>query len=201
MSEERKLGGSRFIAMTAPSPEFISALVSNYRRFCAFLERRLGNASDAEDILQAAFLKSLEKGDTIRDGDTVVAWFYHLLRNALIDHYRHRGVERRALARVAGISLDTDQPEPAVERAICQCVHDLLPTINQDYAALLRRVDLDGASISDVAAQTRMTPNNVGVKLHRARSALRKRLVLSCGTCAEHGCLDCSCGRTPRQHP
>jgi hypothetical protein len=57
-----------------------------------------------------------------------------------------------------------------VERAICQCVHDLLPTINENYAALLRRVDLDGASIADVAAETGMSPNNVRLTLHRARS-------------------------------
>ncbi len=57
-----------------------------------------------------------------------------------------------------------------MERAICQRVHDLLPTINENYAALLRRVDLDEASIADVAAETGMSPNNVPVKLHRARS-------------------------------
>jgi len=33
------------------------------------------------------------------------------------------------------------------------------------------------------------------VRLHRARAALREKLVRSCRTCAEHGCLDCSCGR------
>ncbi len=183
-----------------PTPELIGMLVGSHRRFRAFLERRVGNASDAEDILQAAFLKSIEKGDSIRGGETVVAWFYRLLRNALIDHYRHRGAERAALARAAGLAIDTDEPEPAVERAICQCVNDLLPTIKEDYAALLRRVDLEGASIADVAAKTRMTPNNVRVKLHRARTALRKQLELCCGACAEHGCLDCTCRHSPGHH-
>ncbi|NIM50954.1 MAG: sigma-70 family RNA polymerase sigma factor [Gemmatimonadales bacterium] len=183
-----------------PTSELISVLVGNHRRFRAFLQRRVGDASDAEDILQAAFLKSVERGDTVRDGETVVAWFYRLLRNALIDYYRQRDAERRALGRIAGLRIDTAEPEHAVERAICLCVHDLLPTINQDYAALLRRVDLDGVSIADVAAEAGMTPNNVRVKLHRARAALRKKLELSCGTCTEHGCLDCSCARSPRQH-
>ncbi len=183
-----------------PNPELLSVLVNNHRQFRAFLEHRVGDASEAEDILQAAFLKSVQKGDTIRDGESVVAWFYRLLRNALIDHYRHRGAERAALARAAGLAIDSDEPEPAVERAICQCVNDLLPTINEDYAALLRRVDLEGAGIADVAAETGMTPNNVRVKLHRARAALRKQLELCCGTCAEHGCLDCTCRHSPDHH-
>jgi len=31
-------------------------------------------------------------------------------------------------------------------------------------------------------------------KLARAREALKKQVVRSCGTCADHGCLDCTCG-------
>jgi RNA polymerase sigma-70 factor (ECF subfamily) len=31
------------------------------------------------------------------------------------------------------------------------------------------------------------------VRLHRARAALKTRLEQSCGTCATHGCLDCTC--------
>jgi RNA polymerase sigma-70 factor (ECF subfamily) len=184
----------------AARPEPISVLVDNHRQFRAFLERRLGDASDAEDILQSAFLKSVEKGDTIRDGESVVAWFYRLLRNALVDHYRHRGAEQRALTQVKGFALDVDQREPAIERAVCQCVHLLLPTIREDYAILLRRVDLEDASIAEVAAETRVTPSNARVKLHRARAALRRKLELSCGTCTEHGCLDCSCGQSSGRH-
>jgi RNA polymerase sigma-70 factor (ECF subfamily) len=35
--------------------------------------------------------------------------------------------------------------------------------------------------------------------VHRARQALRRRLEESCGTCAEHACLDCSCGEVTAQ--
>ncbi|NIS61473.1 MAG: sigma-70 family RNA polymerase sigma factor [Proteobacteria bacterium] len=173
----------------------IATLVDNHRRFLAFLTRRVGNPSDAEEILQAAFVKSVEKSDSIRDGETVVAWFYRLLRNAVIDYYRHRDAERRALERVAGMNTEVETPEPDFERAVCQCVNDLLPTLKDDYSALLRRVDLEGASISEVSVETRMKANNTRVKLHRARTALRKQLELSCGSCAEHGCLDCTCRR------
>jgi RNA polymerase sigma-70 factor (ECF subfamily) len=36
----------------------------------------------------------------------------------------------------------------------------------------------------------------VRVRLHRARRALGRQLTLSCRTCAEHGCFDCSCQTT-----
>ena len=42
----------------------------------------------AEDILQEAFGRALTRVDTLRDDESAVAWFYRLLRNAVIDHYR-----------------------------------------------------------------------------------------------------------------
>jgi RNA polymerase sigma factor (sigma-70 family) len=172
-----------------------AALVENHQRFLSFLACRVGNPSDAEEILQVAFVKSVEKSDSIRDAETVVAWFYRLLRNAVIDYYRHRDAERRALERLAGVSTDTETPEPDIEYAICECVNGVLPTLKDDYSMLLRRVDLEGASIAEVAAETGMTANNTRVKLHRARTALRRQLELSCGSCTEHACLDCNCRR------
>ena len=185
--------------MPDPSPDVVASLVENHRQFRAFLERRVENASDAEDILQAAFLRSVEKGDTIREQESVVAWFYRLLRNAIVDHYRHRGAEGRALQRAAGFAHDVDEPVPEVEQAICRCIDDVLPTLPRDYATLLKRVDLEGATIAEVATETGMTPNNVRVRLHRARQALRTQLERTCGSCTEHACLDCTCHRSGHQ--
>ena len=178
-----------------PTPAVIAALVENHKHFLSFLMRRVGNQSDAEEILQAAFVKSVEKADSIRDGETVVAWFYRLLRNAVIDYYVHRDAERRALERLDAMSGKGEIYEEDIEYVVCQCVNDLMPTLKDDYSSLLRRIDLEGASIFEVATETGMTANNTRVKLHRARTALRKQLELSCGSCAEHGCLDCNCQR------
>ena len=178
-----------------PRTEVVEALVENHRQFLAFIERRVGNPSDAEEILQTAFVKGIEKGNTLRDDESVVAWFYRVLRNALIDDARHRDAEQRALEREAALGLDPVHRPPEFEQAICQCVLDLLPGLKQDYARLLERVDLENGSIAEAAEEFGLTANNTRVKLHRARAALRKQLVLSCGTCTEHGCLDCTCSR------
>jgi RNA polymerase sigma-70 factor (ECF subfamily) len=174
-------------------PELIGILVENHRQFRAFLAPRVANDDDAEDILQSAFLKSLEKADTIRRDESVVAWFYRLLRNAVVDYYRHRDVRSRAKDEIRADLPDFTEPDPEVEKAICQCMYTLLPTLHEDYATILRRIDLEDASIADVARQGGMTQNNARVRLHRARQSLRKKLILSCGTCSEHGCIDCSC--------
>lgn len=143
------------------SGKAVDALVANHRRFLSFLERRVGNRADAEEILQAAFVRGLERAGDIRDGERAVPRFYQLLRNALVDHWRRRALEERAAE-------------------ICRCFEALLPTLKPEYADILRRVDLEGARPSDVAAKEGITPNlgscRAGVRFERLlRLPLGKR--------------------------
>ena len=77
------------------------------------------------------------------------------------------------------------------EDRVCGCLHKVLPTLRQEYSDVLRRVDLCEAPPRKVAVDLGITANNVRVRLHRARQALRQALLKSCQSCAEHGCLDC----------
>ncbi len=180
-------------ALTPRSPEIVERLVRGHRDFLAFLESRLRDRTVAEDVLQAAYVRALERADTIRDGESATAWFYRLLRNALVDHHRRQGAKARALAHEAATS-DTSARDPELFAAVCACVLTLLPALKPEYADVLRRVELDEAPLADVARELAITPNNASVRLHRARRALRAALETSCGTCATHGCLDCACG-------
>lgn len=82
-------------------------LVENHREFLRFLERRLGRRDLAEDILQDAFARGLDKLESLRDGEAAVPWFYRTLRNATIDYYRRTKSAHRALAQFAE-EMETD---------------------------------------------------------------------------------------------
>ena len=174
------------------SPDVVAVLVENHRRFLAFVEHRVGSRDAAEDILQEAFVRGLTRAGQLRDRDSVIAWFYRSLRNALVDHWRRSSVERRVLE---DLSPDTEPAvDPELMKTVCECATALLDTIRPEYAEALRRVDLEDVSVKDFAREKQITPNNASVRLFRARDALRRQLVRSCGTCADHGCLECSCG-------
>lgn len=170
-------------------------LVDNHRQFLAFLERRVGDRAIAEDILQEAFVKSLQKEPDAQDEASAVAWFYRLLRNAVIDHYRRSGARGRALEGFARELSDAAEPPPEVRDEICGCVSRLASTLKPEYEAAIRRVDLEGAAVNEFATEAGITANNASVRVFRAREALRKQVKTSCGTCADHGCLECSCGK------
>ena len=168
-------------------------LLDSYRDFLAFVERRVGDRALAEDILQDAFVKSIERGEDVRDGEAAVAWFYRLLRNAVIDHHRRSGVRGRALEAFAKEMGEATEPAPELERVICSCIAQIAETLKPDYATAIRRVELENVPVNAFAAEAGITANNAAVRVFRAREALRKQVKAACSTCAEHGCVDCTC--------
>lgn len=176
-----------------------SVLLANHLRFLKFLEPRVGSRDDAEEILQAAFVRSLEKAHEIREPENAIAWFYRLLRNAVVDHYRRNASSHRTLEEFANqLSASEGMVDPVTERVICECIQDLVPVLKPEYAELIDRVDLQGGDVSSAAGALGITPGNARVRLHRARAALRDEVERTCRTCATHGCVDCTCSRAAK---
>lgn len=175
-------------------PEIVRALAASRCEFLRFLERRLGDPALAEDVLQEAFARSLDKLATLRRGESAVAWFYRVLRNAVIDHRRRHGTAGRALSGLAAELAGEVTPSAEVREVLCRCVGELATQLKPEYAEALQRVEVEGAAVKDYAAQAGISGSNAGVRLYRAREALRKQVVRCCGKCADDGCRDCSCG-------
>ena len=178
------------------SPAPLAVLLENHRAFLKYLERRVGDRELAEDILQDAFSKVLMRPDQAPADEGLVPWFYRTLRNAAIDQFRRRGTATRAVEAFAR-ELETQKtPEPDMEAEICACVGRLAGTLKPEYAEALQAIDIQGTPVKAFAEQRGLSPSNAGVRVFRAREALKKRVTESCGTCAEHGCRNCTCQTT-----
>ena len=129
--------------------------------------------------------------DGPRDPGRLLPWFYQILRNSVIDFYRARAAETRKLEAYAQEMQAEPADEP--ENTICRCYEKLIPALKPEYGELIRRVDLQGESPGALAFEKGETANNLSVRLHRARKALRVDLVECCGACAKGGCVDCTC--------
>jgi RNA polymerase sigma factor (sigma-70 family) len=185
------------------SPAVLRVLLENRDRFLAFIERRLGRRDVAEEVLQEAFARGIARGGSLREDESAIAWFYRLLRNALVDRVRAESAERRGLAAFAAESQAHGDGEPDQELmdVICACVTSLVETMRPEYAAAIQRVELAGESLPAFADAHGITRGNAAVRLFRARQALRRRIEQSCGTCATHGCHACQCQHEPHAAP
>lgn len=159
----------------------------------AFLQARLGSRQLAEDVLQTAFVRCIEKRGTLRRDESIIAWFYRLLNNARVDLGRRSAAERRALeALVREIDVHVT-PGAEMRRQVCLCILRLLPLLKPEYRRALRTVDIDGQSPGILARKEGISVNNASVRLHRARQALARRVRAVCGPCARRKCVDCTC--------
>jgi RNA polymerase sigma factor (sigma-70 family) len=180
---------------TESSPAPVAVLLDNHRAFLRYLERRVGDRALAEDILQDAFAKVLARPDQAPVDEEVVPWFYRNLRNAAIDQFRRRGVADRAYEAFARELETHEAPADEMEAEICACVSRLAATLKPEYAEALEAIEVAGTPVKTFAEQKGLSSSNAGVRVFRAREALKKRVTESCGTCAEHGCLNCTCKR------
>lgn len=184
---DRESGG------TEDSGAPVALLLENHRAFLRYLERRVGDATLAEDILQDAFAKVISRPDAVPDDEAVVPWFYRVLRNAAIDRFRRRAAADRAVEAFARELETEDRPTGEMEAEICACIGRLATSLKPEYAAALQAIEIDGVAVKTFAEREGLTAGNAAVRVFRAREALKRRVSESCGTCAAHGCVNCTC--------
>jgi len=184
--------------VTTPPTESLSEALEQQlgaarQDFLRFVRSRISDPELAEDVLQDALLRAVQSSHTLREQDRVVPWFYRILRNAIIDAYRRRDVrQRRTVALDEEFDLANEISETD-DRRLCECFRALIPTLRPEYAEVLEAVELGQESTKAVTERLGITANNLKVRRHRARQALRERLEQTCRVCSEHGCLDCTC--------
>ena len=168
-----------------------SPILDHLDAFLGFVRSRTGDPELAADIVQECLLKAIRADNSPQDAEGVVTWFYRILRHAIIDAHRRSSVRDKALQNYA--SNLAKIPTAEDQKTVCQCVLKLLPTLSKTDSEMLRRIDLEGESASEVARATNQRVNTLNVRLLRARRRLREELQRICRTCATHGCLDCDC--------
>jgi RNA polymerase sigma factor (sigma-70 family) len=175
----------------AEPTDALQRLVEHRPEFQQFLQRRLGSRALSEDILQEAFARSLSKVAQLEREESAVAWFYRVLRNAVIDYRRRLGVSDRKLEELSR-ELSAE-PEPETHQAVCQCVKGLAATLKPEYAQALQAVEVEGLAVKDFAQAVGISASNAGVRVFRAREALKVQVKRCCGSCADDNCRDCTC--------
>lgn len=170
----------------------LDTLLAERSRFVAFVASRVGGRAAAEDLVQEALARAVDRVGELRDAEAAVPWFYQVLRNAIADHHRRAGAAGRAAERFAAES-ETEVAPPEPPRRVCPCVARLAKELKPEYAAALSRVEVEGAAVKDFAEEAGITAGNAAVRVFRAREALKKKVHSTCGACAAAGCTDCSC--------
>ena len=152
-------------------------------------------SGEAKDVFQLAAVRAIERVHTLKDAERVLPWLYRVFRNVVVDDARKRASQGRMIdSAVSATDLagPASVPHNFVE-SICQCSLGLARKLNGAHASILALVDEGDATIKEAAEILGLTANNATVRLHRARKALRLRLLEHCGVRSLRDCADCRC--------
>lgn len=150
-------------------------------RHLRYLLSKLRSREDAEDTVQDFTIRALRGADHVRE-DRINAWLNISLRNALFDRYRRESSRRRFSEAAAVEPAPCAEPD-GMENVSNACLSTSIAELKPSYSTVVRRADLEEASLGDLARELGLTSNNVAVRLHRARAVLRNVMHLRCTSC------------------
>jgi RNA polymerase sigma-70 factor (ECF subfamily) len=137
--------------------------------------RLLGNAADAEDLVQEAFLLAHRKLGTFRGESALGTWLHRLLVNLGLDHLRSRA--GRAAQATTGIEdvhvAPFTKPDTVAERIDLAQAIARLP--DGSRAAFVLH-DVEGLEHREVAEILGVSEGTSKSQLHKARLKLREIL-------------------------
>jgi RNA polymerase sigma-70 factor, ECF subfamily len=153
--------------------EQIVALLPRLRRFARNLVR---DPHDADDVVQIAVERALQRLDQWRSDARLDSWLFKILRNAWIDEVRARARRAKILMPAeAGEHIGEAVMEREIDRWSAQAALSRLP---EDQRLAVSLVLIEGLSYKDAAEVLDVPLGTLTSRLGRGREALQDMLRL-----------------------
>lgn len=171
--------------MTEEQDRSISQTVAREEsRLRRFIQGRVSDANDAEDLLQEVFYELVEAVRLLHPIEQAGAWLFRVARNRIIDRFRKRGSEEREVS-IDDESFALDDllpsheagPEAEYARGVLMDELDAaLDELPEEQREVFVAHELEGRSFKELAAETGLSINTLLSRKHYAVLHLRRRL-------------------------
>lgn len=158
--------------------EAFEGLVAAYQKPVYNLAlRATGNAEDAMDVAQEAFLKAFRSLPTFRRGSPFKPWLLTVAANTATDFLRRR----RPAATGEFEEMDPPDASPGPEEIAekgerSRCLKDAIMGLAPGYRIVVELFHIQGFSLGEVSEITGLNVTTVKNRLFRARRMLREKL-------------------------
>ncbi|WP_106495417.1 RNA polymerase sigma factor SigW [Lentibacillus sp. Marseille-P4043] len=148
--------------------------------------RMLGNAHEAEDIAQEAFIRAYINIHSYDDRRKFSTWLYRIATNLTIDRIRKRKPDYYLDAEIKGteglnmysqLEADNRLPEEEVESLeLKSYIHQEISELPPKYRTIIILRYLEEFSLKEISEILDIPLGTVKTRIHRGREALRKKL-------------------------
>jgi RNA polymerase sigma-70 factor (ECF subfamily) len=150
---------------------------------------RVGSEEIARDLLQDTFVAALQAADKFEGNASERTWLVAILKHKIIDHYRRANTRlekgRVPLYYESGPDgegdlaprqipdPDSDRENDPIENAeLGMAIRECLSGLAANHARAFSLKTIERWSTEDICKELEITPSNLWVMVHRARTAL-----------------------------
>ena len=149
--------------------------------------RMTRNPSDAEDLVQEAYLRAYRGFAGFEEGTNLKAWMYRILTNTFINSYRKRQREPVTVQeediedwflydRLGESGVESSAEAAVLEKIPDEEVQAALEALPEGFRLAVLLADVEGFSYKEIAEILGIPIGTVMSRLHRGRRSLEKAL-------------------------
>lgn len=155
--------------------DFKQLFMDMYPRLVRYAVALLGDGNDARDIVGDVFEKAWNRYDVL-DKDTQRSWLYAAVRNACINHLKHKKVELQnvqALVEATRYDMMTDYRE---HELLLQKAEQIVRDLKEPTCTILRLCYFEHLTYQQAADRLGISPNTVKKHISKALAILRANM-------------------------
>lgn len=149
---------------------------------------RVNDHEVAQDLISETFFAGLKSKDNFKGEASERTWLISILKRKIIDHYRKKN-SKKGKAEVRMTYNDDDAEGDWLEERVSDpfdktaedvmenselgmAIYDCLDTLNEKQARIFKMKTIDNFDTEAICNEFNITPSNLWVIIHRARTAM-----------------------------
>tara|TARA_R100000789_G_scaffold84208_1_gene79823 strand:+ start:54 stop:605 length:552 start_codon:yes stop_codon:yes gene_type:complete len=149
---------------------------------------RVNDREIANDLISETFLAALKSKKNFKGEASERTWLISILKRKIIDHYRRKNSKKGKaevhinyrseenegdwLEEQVADNFDRTAEDMMENKELGLAILECLDQINEKHAAIFKRKTIDEVETETICNEFNITPSNLWVIIHRARTAL-----------------------------
>jgi RNA polymerase sigma factor (sigma-70 family) len=159
-----------------PRAEFERLVQETRGDLLAYLASRCRDSEQAADLFSETYLIAWQKLGSIPPGDRARLWLFGVARNLLLKGFRQRRVADALVERLAGELRSARSEHPQTDDHAHGALRAGLAALPERDREILMLAAWEGLTPSEIATVMGISANVARVRLHRARTRIKRRL-------------------------
>lgn len=155
-------------------------VIKHSDRLQRFIVKHIGNATEAEDLAQQAFVEAAASYKAFRGESQLSSWLYGIALNLVRNHLSRAPERRHEFVSDTVLDIQTS-PDPSPEEQVAQnqtmsLLQESISELPDNMREILLLVGMEEISYEEAATMLTVPIGTIRSRLSRARSALREKL-------------------------